>query len=138
MKKIIIFGPTCSGKSALAEVIASKLDAIVINADSMQLYSELPIITAQPDSLKHYHKLFAFLKGDQNFSVANWRDKAEETIVSAIADQKNIVIVGGTGLYFKALLTGFKNLPVNTESQRLKIEEILAEKGVRFYVSGNY
>ena len=132
MKKIIIFGPTCSGKSALADKIAKVLNAVIINCDSMQLYSELPIITAQPDNLSSDHKLFAFLKGDENYSVANWRDDAEQLIKASEKQGRNIVIVGGTGLYLKSILTGFKDLPTNTLEQRNEIETLLNAKGVKF------
>ena len=132
MKKIIIFGPTCSGKSALADKIAKALNAIIINCDSMQLYSELPIITAQPENLSSDHKLFGYLKGNENYSVANWRDSAEQIIELSEKHGRNIVIVGGTGLYLKSILTGFKDLPTNTLKQRNEIETLLNAKGVNF------
>ncbi|MBT4989422.1 MAG: tRNA (adenosine(37)-N6)-dimethylallyltransferase MiaA [Rickettsiales bacterium] len=131
-QKIIIYGPTCSGKTNLADIIAKELDAIIINSDSMQLYSEIPIISAQPDKYSSHHKLFAFLKGDQNFSVADWRDKAEILIDQYSLKGRNIVIVGGTGLYLKALLSGFKQLPSNTEKQRDEIDNLIKDKSVGY------
>lgn len=132
MKKVIIFGPTCSGKSALADKVATELNAVIINCDSMQLYSEIPIITAQPDNLSSDHKLFAFLKGDENYSVASWRDDVEQLVEAVEKQGRNIVIVGGTGLYLKSILTGFKDLPTNTLEQRNEIEALLKAKGVNF------
>jgi|SaaInlStandDraft_6_1057023.scaffolds.fasta_scaffold06774_3 tRNA dimethylallyltransferase len=131
-QKIIIYGPTCSGKTGLADVLASRLDAIIINSDSMQLYSEIPIISAQPSNYSGNHKLFAFLNGDQNYSSAQWQEQAEGVIGALEKAGRNIIIVGGTGLYLKALLSGFKQLPSNSAAQREQIDTLIKERGIKY------
>ena len=113
-KIIIIAGPTASGKSSLALVLAKKYNGIIINADSQQIYKELPILSSQPNT-KDYkeisYKLFNFLDFYKNFSVNQWFKLVIKEIKEA--QKKNLlpIIVGGTGMYLNTLLNGLKVLP---------------------------
>ncbi len=109
---LVIAGPTASGKSALAVDLAERLDGVVINADSMQLYRPLEILTARPgqDLLKRApHHLFGILDATERASAASWADLALATIDAN--DGKLPIVVGGTGLYLRALMQGLADLP---------------------------
>lgn len=107
---VVIYGATASGKSALALKIANELqDAMVINADSMQVYSEIPIITAQPQDLSG-HYLYGFISpDDQSFSVGRWL-----SLVAEIVNSSSLIpiIVGGTGMYISNLINGLTQIPL--------------------------
>jgi tRNA dimethylallyltransferase len=111
---IIVAGPTSSGKSDLAADIAAEFDGVVINADSMQVYRELPILTAQP-SRQHMsrvpHRLFAIASANERFSVGAWLRLAVAEIEDSAARGKLPVVCGGTGLYLKALNEGLAAIP---------------------------
>jgi tRNA dimethylallyltransferase len=116
MKKpaLIIGGPTASGKSGLAVAVAEALNGVIINADSMQIYQGLPILTAQPsqaDCAKVPHKLYAALSATEVCSAARWRDLALGEIREAQENERLPVIVGGTGFYLKTLLEGISPIP---------------------------
>jgi tRNA dimethylallyltransferase len=111
MTLILIGGPTASGKSALALDLAKQLKGQIINADSMQVYKDLPILSAQPSEEEKEqapHKLYGFLEMDQPFSVAKWVDLAVHEIKNFEGPS---IVVGGTGLYLKALLEGISSIP---------------------------
>lgn len=111
---IVIGGPTASGKSKLALDIAQDTDGVVINADSLQLYNGLPTLTAQPslaDLSTVPHRLYACLSPNDPCTAARWRDMALAEIDSAHAAGKTSVIVGGTGFYIRALLSGLSPMP---------------------------
>lgn len=109
---IIIYGATASGKSDLGIKIAERLNkAIIINADSMQVYKEIPIITAQPSSLDG-HFLYSIIScNDVNFSVAGWLKIASEEINKAIHDNITPIVLGGTGMYISSLIDGLTAIP---------------------------
>ena len=110
----IICGPTASGKSALAVRIAEEKDGIIINADSMQLYGALPILTAQPgaeDLARAPHRLYGAIPAERKCSARIWRDLALAEIDAAFAAGKHPILVGGTGLYLKALTEGLSDMP---------------------------
>jgi len=116
---LVIAGPTASGKSGLAVAIAERLDGTVINADALQLYRELEILTARPDPAalaRAPHRLYGMLAADDACSAARWRALALETI-AAVAPRLPI-LVGGTGLYLRALLRGLAPLPAVPASVR--------------------
>jgi len=103
-KIIILGGPTASGKSALAVEIAHKIDAVIINADSQQVYREIPIITAQPTILEQEsipHRLYGVISVRDFFSVALWLEMVEKEIRQVLASGKTPLLVGGTGMYIK-------------------------------------
>jgi tRNA dimethylallyltransferase len=111
---LVIAGPTASGKSALALEKAQALDGVIINADSMQIYKELPILTAQPDEQdkqKTQHLLYGALHPDDPCSAGRWREMAGEAIEDVLKSGRTPIIVGGTGLYIKALLEGLSGIP---------------------------
>jgi tRNA dimethylallyltransferase len=115
---ILLAGPTASGKSAVALALAQQLEdvggGVIINADSMQVYRELEIITAQPtaeEKSQEPHRLYGVLSGAERCSVARWRDMAVAEIVDAHIQGKWPIVVGGTGLYFKVLQEGIAEVP---------------------------
>ena len=111
---IILAGPTASGKSRLALDIARAHDGIVINADSMQVYRELNLLTARPDSDEMAavpHRLYGVVPAVEACSAARWRDMALTEIAAARGAGKLPIVVGGTGLYLRALTDGLAPVP---------------------------
>lgn len=118
---VLIAGPTASGKSALALELAERLGGIVINADSMQVYRELAILTARPtaaDLARAPHALYGFVPAREAYSAGRFVSDAARAIADAKAGGLRPIIVGGTGLYFKALLEGLAPVPAIDESVR--------------------
>lgn len=110
----LIAGPTASGKSKLAMQIALKCKAIIVNADSMQVYRDLKVLTARPDDADCAavpHRLYGFLNGGEAYSVAAWLEDMAPLVTQARQGGAPLVIVGGTGLYFRALLEGLSPVP---------------------------
>ena len=131
-KIILIYGPTASGKSEFAIKLAKKIDGEIINADSMQVYKELKILTARPnkkDYQKIKHHLYGFLSVKKNFSTGEWLKLVNKKILQCKKRKKTPILVGGTGLYFKALTDGLVNLPKIPLSFRKKIRHLHAEIG---------
>jgi tRNA dimethylallyltransferase len=116
---VLIAGPTASGKSALALDAAARLDGVVINADSMQVYRDLRIITARPsdeEMSRAPHRLYGHVGAEEIYSAGRWLREAEQEIATARASGKTPIVIGGTGLYFSALLKGLSAVPqVSTE-----------------------
>ena len=113
-KIILIYGPTASGKSKFAIKLAKKISGEIINADSMQVYKELKILTARPfqkDYQKVKHHLYGFHSVKKNFSTGDWLKLANKKILDCKRRKKVPILVGGTGLYFKALTDGLVNIP---------------------------
>lgn len=111
---LIIAGPTASGKSAVALTLAERLGGTLINADSMQLYRDLAVLTARPDAAalaRAPHRLFGVLDAAEACSVGRWLALAEAEIEQAIAADRLPILAGGTGLYFRALMTGLAEIP---------------------------
>src|SRR5690349_17757481 len=114
LKAVLIAGPTASGKSAIALAAAERLGGIVINADSMQVYRDLRVLTARPtaeDEARVPHRLYGFVDAAENYSAGRWCRDVETALDEAAASQRVPVIVGGTGLYFKALTKGLAAVP---------------------------
>lgn len=121
LRVTLIAGPTASGKSALALRLAQASGAAVVNADSMQVYAELRILTARPgpdEEARAPHRLYGFRPARQAYSVADWLADIAPLIAGARAGGPPLVIVGGTGLYFKALLEGLSPVPDIAEDVR--------------------
>jgi tRNA dimethylallyltransferase len=113
-RTILIAGPTASGKSALAVAIAAGLGGIVVNADSMQVYRDLEVLTARPsaaDMGRARHFLYGHIDGAEAYSVARWLAEVEGVLADARRDAVPVIVVGGTGLYFKALTEGLSPVP---------------------------
>jgi tRNA dimethylallyltransferase len=111
---ILIGGPTASGKSGLALAIAEEFRGTVINADSMQVYRDLATLTARPspaDEARAPHRLYGVLDAADPCSAARWRALAESEIAAASEQRRLPILVGGTGLYFRALLNGLADVP---------------------------
>lgn len=118
-RAVLIAGPTASGKSALALAIAERCDGVVINADSMQVYRELRILTARPspeEEARAPHRLYGHVTGGEGYTVARYLDDLDRTLKD-IADRP-AVIVGGTGLYFNAMTQGLSDVPPIDERVR--------------------
>ncbi len=132
-KIIVIAGPTASGKSALALAIAQETGAVIINADSMQVYSEIPVLSAQPsthDKATVPHHLYGFLPGNAHCSAGRWLERARQEIDTARAAGRQVLVVGGTGLYIKSLMDGLSPIPDIEPEIRAKVRE-------RFLTLGN-
>ena len=113
-KIILISGPTASGKSNFAIRLAKKVNGEIINADSMQVYKELKILSARPDPKDYQkikHHLYGFHNVKKNFSTGDWLKLAIEKINEVKKKKHTPILVGGTGLYFKALTDGLVNIP---------------------------
>ena len=136
-KIILISGPTASGKSNFSIKLAKKINGEIINADSMQVYKELKILSARPNpkdyqSIKHH--LYGFHSVKNNFSTGNWLKLAVKKIKEIRKRKKIPIVVGGTGLYFKALTEGLANIPNIPICVRNKIRTLHNKLGQkRFY-----
>lgn len=111
---VVIGGPTASGKSALALALAQKLSGIVVNADAMQVYRELRVLTARPTAAEMElvpHRVYGVLPAAERCTVARWRTLALAAIAEARQDGRLPIVVGGTGLYLKALMQGLAEVP---------------------------
>ncbi|MDX1974739.1 MAG: tRNA (adenosine(37)-N6)-dimethylallyltransferase MiaA [Rickettsiales bacterium] len=111
---VIVAGPTASGKSARALSLAQKHGGVIINADSQQLYQELRVVTARPSAEEEAlvpHKLYGFLSGAQSCSAGKWLIWAKMEIDWALSHGLTPIVVGGTGLYLKALMQGIAAIP---------------------------
>ncbi len=118
---VLVGGPTASGKSGLAADVAAAFNGVVINADSMQVYRELDIVTARPgtDELsKAPHRLYGVLSGAERCSAARWRELALAEIEAAFEAGRLPVVVGGTGLYLRTLEEGLAPVPEISEDIR--------------------
>jgi len=131
---LLIYGPTASGKSALAVDLAHHFDGEVINTDSMQVYHGLPILTAQPGLAEQdgvAHHLYGHLDARGNYSVGRWLDEALGAIQAVRAKGKVPILVGGTGLYFEALTRGLAKIPPVGEVASMQAISVLENKGIK-------
>ena len=133
-KIILIYGPTASGKSKFALKLAQKIDGEIINADSMQVYKELKVLSARPrkeDINKIKHHLYGFQSVKKNFSTGDWLKLAQKKIFEVKKRGKIPILVGGTGLYFKALTEGLVNFPKIPVQFRKKIRVLHKNLGAK-------
>jgi tRNA dimethylallyltransferase len=129
---ILIAGPTASGKSALALALAEQRGGVIVNADSMQVYGDLRIITARPtleDEARAPHRLYGFVDAAENYSVGRWCGDAAAVLADAALRSRAKIFVGGTGLYFKALLTGLAAVPPIPPEIRSQVRARLLSEG---------
>ena len=137
-KIILISGPTASGKSNFAISLAKKIKGEIINADSMQVYKELLILTARPkqkDYQKIRHHLYGFLNVTKKFSTGQWLKLCQKKITEIKLRNKTPILVGGTGLYFKALTDGLvkiPNIPLKIRNKIRNLQKKLGQK--KFYL----
>ena len=137
-KIILIAGPTASGKSKLAIEIASHLNGEIINADSMQIYKEISILSSKPneedlENIKHH--LYGFNSVKKKFSTGHWLQMVIKKIEELWSKGKNPIIVGGTGLYFKALTDGLVKIPDIPIKLREEIRSLHKELGQEKFFS---
>ena len=133
-KIILIYGPTASGKSKFALKLAKKINGEIINADSMQVYKELKILSARPfkkDCQKIKHHLYGFISVRKIFSTGHWLKYANQKILDVKKRRKIPIFVGGTGLYFKALTEGLVNIPNIPIRYRNKIRSLHKKIGAK-------
>ena len=137
-KIILVYGPTASGKSNFAIKLAKKIKGEIVNADSMQVYKELKILSARPlpknyKNIKHH--LYGFQNVKKNFSSGNWLKLVNKKILDIRKRKKIPILVGGTGLYFKAITEGLVNIPNIPIRIRLKIRFLHKKLGVKKFFS---
>ena len=135
-KIILISGPTASGKSNFSIKLAKKINGEIINADSMQVYKQLKILSARPDP-KNYqkvkHHLYGFQDVKKNFSTGDWLKLVIKKIHEIKKRKKIPILVGGTGLYFKALTEGLVNIPNIPVRFRNKIRALHNNLGQKIF-----
>lgn len=132
-KAVLIAGPTASGKSALALELALSVGGIVINADSMQVYRDLRVITARPtpdEEARAPHRLYGHVDAAVNFSAGAWVADAAKMLEEAQAEGRLPIFIGGTGLYFKALTAGLSVVPPIPAEIREGVRARLERNGV--------
>ncbi|WP_042695003.1 tRNA (adenosine(37)-N6)-dimethylallyltransferase MiaA [Azospirillum sp. B506] len=129
---VVIGGPTASGKSGLALAVAEAFSGTVINADSMQLYADLDVLTARPpaeDLARAPHRLYGVLPASERGSAARWREMALAEIAASRVENLLPVVVGGTGLYLRALMQGLSEVPPIPDEVRASAHARLAAIG---------
>ena len=115
---IIIAGPTCVGKSLLAMRLAKKINGVLINADSVQVYEDLKLLSARPsdeDMRQIPHFLYGYVKSKKNYSIADWLQRLNKVLLDIEIKQKIAILVGGSGLYLNAVINGLAPIPKLTE-----------------------
>ena len=118
---VLIAGPTASGKSAFAIEVACATGGVILNADSMQVYRDLSVLTARPtpeEERQAEHRLYGFVDGAENFSVGRYADAASSAIRQCRAEGRLPIVTGGTGLYFQSLEQGLSRIPALPQAVR--------------------
>ncbi|MGI9482999.1 MAG: tRNA (adenosine(37)-N6)-dimethylallyltransferase MiaA [Hyphomicrobiales bacterium] len=132
-RAVLIAGPTASGKSALALKIAEETGGTIINADAMQVYADLRILSARPDEddeARAPHRLYGHVDGAARYSVGKWLEDAGNILREVWARDDVAIVAGGTGLYFKALEEGLSPVPEISPSVREEISQSLRNEGI--------
>lgn len=131
---ILIAGPTASGKSALALRLAEQLGGTIVNADSMQVYRDLRVITARPrpeEEARVPHRLYGHVDAAENYSVGRWCGDVAAVLAECADERRVPILVGGTGLYFKALTVGLAAVPPVPADIRAAVRGRLQSEGVK-------
>jgi tRNA dimethylallyltransferase len=132
-RAVLIAGPTTSGKSALALSLAERLAGAIINADSMQVYRDLRIITARPTEAEERrapHLLYGHVDAAESYSAGRWCVEADAALVEVERSGRLPIVVGGTGLYFRTLTLGLAAVPPIPAEIRMAVRKRLADEGV--------
>lgn len=132
LSPILIAGPTASGKSALAMAIAEHVGGVIINADSMQVYRDLRVLTARPapeEEAQAPHHLYGHVDAAESYSTGRWLTDALAAIAEIRARNKMPILVGGTGLYFKALTEGLADIPAADQELRAELRQRAGKEG---------
>jgi len=130
---VLIAGPTASGKSALALALAEKLGGVIVNADSMQVYRDLRVITARPtpgEEGRAPHRLYGHVDAAVNYSTGQWLRDVAGVLDEVYAERRVPILVGGTGLYFKALTAGLAAVPQVPADIRAQVRARLQSEGI--------
>ena len=130
-KIICVYGPTASSKTKFAITLAKKIGGVVINADSMQVYSEVPILTSQPSYEEQgiiSHRLYSIINLTIDFSVHQWLNLVVKEIDDIRKQNLHPILVGGTGMYLSSLINGIAKIPEITKTTKQKIEDLTREK----------
>jgi len=134
---LFICGPTGIGKSSLALRLAKKINGVVINSDSMQIYSNLEILTARPskrDCQIVKHELYGYVDGSERYNVAKWCNDILRIITINKKNNTPSIIVGGTGMYINSLLNGLIDLPPISENYKNESKHLLESVGLDNFV----
>lgn len=124
-RAVLIAGPTASGKSALALAMAQAEGGVIINADAMQVYDTLCVVTARPtaeDTALADHRLYGTVPASTRFSTGQWLE-AVRGVMASVPESVPLIFVGGTGLYFDALLNGFADIPEISPALTLQVQQ---------------
>lgn len=129
-KALIITGITASGKSEVCVELAKKYNGAIINCDSKQIYKEIPIITAQPTELESMpHKLYGYVSAQINYSVGLWLKDVEKEVKNAWKNSQLPIVIGGSGLYIKSLISGLSLITKIDDSIRVMSRNLSEELG---------
>lgn len=131
-RAVLIAGPTASGKSALALALAERLDGVVVNADSMQIYDGLRILTARPsaeEEARAPHRLYGHVAPERPHSVADWLADVAPVLAEIEAGGRPAIFVGGTGLYFESLVNGLAPVPEISDEVRAQWRAFATREG---------
>src|SRR5437868_3944500 len=123
-RAILIMGPTASGKSALALALAQRIGGEIVNADSMQVYRDFRVLTARPtqaDEASAAHHLYGYVDAGQHYSTGRWLTDALGAIHDIAARNLTPIVVGGAGLYFRALAQGLVDIPAADPELRQRL-----------------
>ena len=134
----LIVGPTASGKSKFSIELAKKLDGVIINSDSMQVYKNLRVLTARPtaeemNNIDHF--LYGYVDGNERYNVEKWCRDASKIIEQSFERKVTPILVGGTGLYINTLINGIINIPSIPEEIKIESEKILTQFGRDFLIN---
>lgn len=128
----LIAGPTASGKSGLALALAERTGGEIVNADSMQIYADLSLLSARPaatDLARAPHNLYGVADGAESWSVGRWLRAATGVLADIAGRGRQAIVVGGTGLYFRALTEGLSDIPPVQEADRAATEAAFLAEG---------
>ena len=132
-----VVGPTAIGKSVLAMKLAREFSGHIINADSMQVYNNLKVLTARPsteETKEIKHHLYGHVNGSERYNVARWCEDASLIIKKNIKNKITSIVVGGTGMYIDKIINGLVEIPSVPESYKLKSEKLLLKEGKKKFL----
>jgi len=135
LKTYFVVGPTAIGKSAFAINLAKQVCGNVINADSMQVYRDLEVLTARPSTKELAmidHHLYGYVSANERYSVEKWCNDASKKIDECHKKELNSIVVGGTGMYIDKLINGIVDIPLIPEYLKLESERIIDTKGLKY------
>ncbi len=130
---LLIAGPTASGKSSVAAQLATRLDGVIVNADALQMYAELQILSARPSAEEQQrlpHRMYGTVPARERYSVGRWLEDVAGVLAAVWEDDQLPIVVGGTGLYFKALEEGLAPVPEIPDGVRSRVAGWYAAEGV--------